>query len=76
MPAVLYTPKSVVDGSSHASHCDTCKYLGGGAYSLSQIVPTSALNITKGNLKEYSYYGDSSKNFYSCEEHDVLLLRR
>jgi len=50
--------------------------LGGGAYSLSQIVPRSALNVTKGNLKEYTYYGDSGKDFYSCKEHDVLLLRR
>ena len=55
---------------------DTCKYLGGGAYCLNQIVPKSALNLTKGNLKEYAYYGDSRKNSYSCEEHDVLLLRR
>jgi hypothetical protein len=39
------------------------------------IVPKLALNITKGNLKDHTYYGGSGKNFYSCEEYDVLLLR-
>lgn len=50
------------------SHCDTCKYLGGGSYSLNQIVPKSALNVTKGGLKAYTYKGDSGKsvNCYYC----------
>jgi hypothetical protein len=76
VPAVLYTAKSMADDSPRASHCDTCKCLGGGAYSLNQVVPKSALNLTKGNLKEYTYYGDSGKNFHNYDEHDMLLLRR
>jgi hypothetical protein len=44
---------------SFPSHCDTCKSLGGGAYSLNQIVPKSAIDITKGSLKAYTYYGES-----------------
>ncbi|KAF2010552.1 hypothetical protein BU24DRAFT_60603 [Aaosphaeria arxii CBS 175.79] len=42
-------------------HCDTCKSLSGGTYTLNQIIPKSALTITKGgdNLGKYVYYGDS-----------------
>jgi len=49
-------------------HCDTCKTLGGGTYSLNQIVPKSNLTIRKGNLKTYTYHGDSGKavNCYYC----------
>lgn len=44
------------------SHCDTCKILGGGAYTLNQIIPKSALKITKGGEPgKYTYYGDSGK---------------
>jgi hypothetical protein len=45
----------------HYSHCDTCKYLSGSAYTLNQIIPKDALKITKGGdaLKKYTYYGDS-----------------
>ncbi|KAI9830534.1 MAG: hypothetical protein M1819_005492 [Sarea resinae] len=42
-------------------HCDTCKQLGGGAYSLNQIVPQENLKITKGSPKTYTYYGASGK---------------
>ncbi|KAF4631951.1 hypothetical protein G7Y89_g6177 [Cudoniella acicularis] len=42
-------------------HCDTCKTLGGGSYTLNQVVPKENLNITKGSLKTYTYYGDSGK---------------
>lgn len=45
--------------TSHYSHCDTCKQLGGGAYSLNQIIPQNDLHITKGNTKQYTYHGDS-----------------
>ena len=46
---------------SQLSHCDTCKILGGGAYTLNQIVPKSALKLNKGgdSLKSYTYKGDS-----------------
>lgn len=49
-------------------HCDTCKKLGGGAYSLNQIVPKENLQITKGKLNTYTYHGDSGKpvNCYYC----------
>lgn len=43
------------------SHCDTCKILGGGAFTMNQIIPKGNLNITKGleQLKCYTYKGDS-----------------
>jgi len=49
-------------------HCDTCKLLSGSAYTLNQIIPKANLQITKGNLKSYTYYGDSGKavNCYYC----------
>ncbi|CZS88010.1 uncharacterized protein RCO7_00979 [Rhynchosporium graminicola] len=49
-------------------HCDTCKTLGGGSYSLNQIVPKENLKITKGGVKAYSYKGDSGKSVtcYYC----------
>jgi hypothetical protein len=43
------------------SHCNTCKILGGGAYTLNQIIPKDNLQITKGNLKTYTYTGDSGE---------------
>ncbi|KAN0112792.1 Mss4-like protein [Hyaloscypha variabilis] len=42
-------------------HCDTCKQLGGGAYSLNQILPKENLKLTKGKLNTYTYHGDSGK---------------
>jgi hypothetical protein len=42
-------------------HCDTCKALSGGTFTLNQIVPADALKFTKGGdaLKKYVYTGDS-----------------
>lgn len=41
-------------------HCDTCKVLSGGPYTLNQIVPKSTLKITAGGEpSKYSYKGDS-----------------
>lgn len=50
------------------SHCDTCKILSGGTYTLNQIIPKDDLKVTKGNLKSYTYFGDSGKavNCYYC----------
>lgn len=47
------------------SHCDTCKILSGSTYTLNQIIPKSALKITKGGnaLKSYTYKGDSGTPF-------------
>ncbi|KAF1351294.1 Mss4-like protein [Delphinella strobiligena] len=51
-------------------HCDTCKILSGGTYTLNQIIPKSALKITKGAnaIKSYTYKGDSGNdvNCYYC----------
>ncbi|KAL1305681.1 hypothetical protein AAFC00_007274 [Neodothiora populina] len=51
-------------------HCDTCKILSGGTYTLNQIIPKSSLKITKGadSLKKYTYQGESGKNVncYYC----------
>lgn len=53
------------------SHCDTCKTLSGGTFTLNQIIPKDALSITKGNdLGKYTYYGESGRSFNS------LLLAR
>jgi len=51
-------------------HCDTCKILGGGAFTMNQIVPKDVLSFTKGgdSLKHYTYKGDSGNdvNCYYC----------
>lgn len=52
------------DSTHILCHCDTCKLLGGGAYSLNQIIPKSDLHITKGDLKTYTYYGESGKGVH------------
>jgi hypothetical protein len=51
------------DKQSHIlCHCDTCKVLSGGPYTLNQIVPKSALKITSGGEPaKYSYKGDSGE---------------
>ncbi|GAB1738339.1 hypothetical protein KC333_g2286 [Hortaea werneckii] len=58
------------DQSSHIlCHCDTCKILGGGAYTMNQIIPKSNLKITQGGEPAcYTYKGDSGKsvNCYYC----------
>ncbi|TKX23369.1 putative glutathione-dependent formaldehyde-activating enzyme-4 [Elsinoe australis] len=47
-------------------HCDACKILSGGAYSINSVVPKASLNVTKGGdaLKEYIYKGDSGKDVH------------
>ncbi|KAF2263075.1 hypothetical protein CC78DRAFT_534343 [Lojkania enalia] len=57
-------------------HCDTCKYLSGATFTLNQIIPKSALKITKGEdkLNKYTYYGESGKPVYcyfcpTCTSH-------
>jgi len=49
-------------------HCDTCKRLSGGAYTLNQIIPKDDLKITKGEVKTYTYYGASGSpvHCYYC----------
>ncbi|KAK7186653.1 hypothetical protein DPSP01_001009 [Paraphaeosphaeria sporulosa] len=52
-------------------HCDTCKSLSGSTFTLNQIIPKAALNITKGesDLGKYTYYGESGKGVhcYFCK---------
>ncbi|KAF2840923.1 hypothetical protein M501DRAFT_930167 [Patellaria atrata CBS 101060] len=57
-------------------HCNTCKSLSGGAYTLNVIIPRSALQFTKGGdaLKTYTYKGDSGKSVHclycpTCTSH-------
>ncbi|OAL29135.1 hypothetical protein AYO20_09288 [Fonsecaea nubica] len=40
-------------------HCGACKLMGGGEFTLNQIIPKSNFHLTKGDLKVYSYKGDS-----------------
>jgi hypothetical protein len=48
-----------------SSHCDTCKLLSGAPYTLNQIIPAKALNVTKGkDLGKYTYKGDSGKGVH------------
>jgi len=43
-------------------HCYACKYVSGGEYTLNQIIPKDNLKITKGELKTYTYKGDSGND--------------
>ncbi|KAL2010926.1 hypothetical protein VTN00DRAFT_3644 [Thermoascus crustaceus] len=56
------------DFSHVLCHCSTCKYLSGTDYTLNQIIPKEDFTLTNGNLKAYTYYGDSGKpvNCYYC----------
>ncbi|KAK4944113.1 hypothetical protein LTR10_016446 [Elasticomyces elasticus] len=49
-------------------HCTACKLMGGGEFTLNQIIPKKNFNLTKGDLKVYSYKGDSgnSVDCYMC----------
>lgn len=47
---------------NYNSHCSTCKYLSGTDYTLNQIIPKEDFTLTKGNLKAYTYYGDSGRS--------------
>jgi hypothetical protein len=76
--ATEWTASLDKDTSSHIlCHCNTCKVLSGGAYTLNQIVPKDSLKITKGgdNLKNYTYKGDSGNpvHCYYCPECTVSV---
>ncbi|KAI4086077.1 MAG: hypothetical protein LQ348_007343 [Seirophora lacunosa] len=58
-----------IDEPAHVlCHCDACKLLSGGESTLNTIVPASDFSITKGELKTYSYQGDSGNpvHCYYC----------
>lgn len=53
------------DTASHIlCHCNTCKRLSGGAFTLNQIIPKDSLKFTKGGdeLKKYTYSGESGRS--------------
>ncbi|KAF2815975.1 uncharacterized protein BDZ99DRAFT_505572 [Mytilinidion resinicola] len=37
-------------------HCDTCKVLSGGAFTMNQIIPSSAFKLGKGGKPVHCYY--------------------
>ncbi|KAI9791284.1 MAG: hypothetical protein M1816_004065 [Peltula sp. TS41687] len=49
-------------------HCDACKKLSGAEATLNQVVDQDNVKVTKGELKEYVYKGDSGKpvHCYYC----------
>ncbi|KAK6360037.1 hypothetical protein TWF696_001156 [Orbilia brochopaga] len=49
-------------------HCSACKKLSGGEYTLNIVVPKDQCKLTKGELKEYVYKGDSGNEVicYYC----------
>ncbi|KAL2419893.1 hypothetical protein ABEF95_007898 [Exophiala dermatitidis] len=49
-------------------HCGACKILSGGEFTLNQVIPKSNFELTKGDLKVYTYKGDSgnSVDCYMC----------
>ena len=46
-------------------HCNACKVMGGGEFTLNQIIPASNFHLTKGELKVYTYKGDSGKHTHT-----------
>ncbi|KAG0642581.1 Mss4-like protein [Tuber brumale] len=49
-------------------HCNTCKSLGGGCYSVNMVVPKDQVKFTKGVPAIYTYIGQSTKTVdcYYC----------
>ncbi|KAF3937509.1 hypothetical protein ABW19_dt0205202 [Dactylella cylindrospora] len=49
-------------------HCSACKKIGGGEYTLNMIAPIEKCKVTKGELKVYTYKGDSGNptHCYYC----------
>ncbi|GAB7361830.1 hypothetical protein MBLNU230_g1872t1 [Neophaeotheca triangularis] len=68
---VTWNVKLEGDQAKHIlCHCDTCKILGGGAFTMNSIIPKSNLSLTNNgsSLKAYTYKGDSGNavNCYYC----------
>ncbi|KAK2756112.1 hypothetical protein FQN54_005520 [Arachnomyces sp. PD_36] len=58
-----------LDNASHIlCHCNACKIIGGSAFTLNQLVPKDKFNLTKGEVKCYTYKGDSGNpvHCYYC----------
>ncbi|KAK5069456.1 hypothetical protein LTS08_005375 [Lithohypha guttulata] len=57
------------DSQSHIlCHCEACKLQSGGEFTLNQLAPKDAFKLTKGDLKVYTYKGDSGNpvDCYFC----------
>lgn len=49
-----------LDEANHVlCHCQACKLLSGGEYTLNAIADKDNVKVTKGDLKTYTYHGDS-----------------
>ena len=65
-----------------SSHCNACKVIGGGEYTLNQIIPKDNFKVTRGDLKSYTYKGDSgtplllSPFFYPVQKAVLTLFHR
>lgn len=57
------------DSQAHIlCHCEACKLQSGGEYTLNTLAPKDAFTLTKGDLKVYTYKGDSGNpvDCYFC----------
>jgi hypothetical protein len=64
--AVNWTAEIPSDSEKHIlCHCGACKLQSGGEYTLNQIIPKDNVKVTKGDLKVYTYKGDSG-NTVDC----------
>ncbi|EAS33422.3 uncharacterized protein CIMG_04446 [Coccidioides immitis RS] len=55
-------------------HCDACKQINGGEFTLNQVIPQENFNLEKGNLSKYTYKGDSGNDVHcffcpTCSTH-------
>ncbi|PGH14541.1 hypothetical protein AJ80_05861 [Polytolypa hystricis UAMH7299] len=64
---ISYTVK--LEQPSHIlCHCDACKEINGGEFTLNQVVPEGDFQLIKGTLGKYTYAGDSGNpvHCYFC----------
>lgn len=56
-----------------SSHCDACKEINGGEFTLNQVVPEENFKLEKGNLTKYTYKGDSG--MFSVENTYLVIAQ-
>src|SRR5207249_4268266 len=61
--AIRFTVSAPV-GELRACHCTHCQKTSGGAGSVNVVMPSSALQITKGTPKRYAAKADSGRTLY------------
>lgn len=67
--AVQYKVELDAESQGHIlCHCLACKMQSGGEYTLNTLAPKDAFTLTKGDLKVYTYKGDSGNpvDCYFC----------